>query len=263
MWYPGGVPPGPTIRLLLGRDHETLGALDVVAVSPHTACVLAAGADGAYDPAAAKTHPNEDALLVIEDARHTVLAVADAHFGREASEELLTLLRDALLPVPENPERLAAVFARLAAARPPSRHGSETTLAVCILDRLFRQAFGLAFGDSSVMRMAPGADPLLVHERSQEFVSAADPPSLDPRGAQRFAFSPARGELLLVFTDGVNECCYRDPDRSLTAERMGELLRTGPSDAPAVVETLARAALEGVGGHAGGEDNVALAVTVV
>ena len=253
----------PARHLLLGRDHERYGDVTVIPVSPATACAISAGVDPEFARTTQKEHVNEDALLVREDERHTVMCVADAHFGRQASERLIARVDALLDPVPENPERLAALLSALAEERTDDDYGSETTLVVCILDRLFRQAFGLSYGDSSVVRAPAGEVPRRENRPSAGFVTLARPRSLAPEDAEPFAFSPAAGDLLLVFTDGIDECCYRDPDRSVTPEAMGALLQRTGHDPELVARELGELALRGVDGHPGGQDNLALAVTRV
>lgn len=252
---------GSSPTLLLGRDHERYGRFVVRRVSPHTSAAISPGADEVFAATAQKRHVNEDALLVLEDYRHTVICVADAHFGRESSEQLLERLAEELRPVPENPERLDALLERMSRERSRDDHDSETTLVICILDRLFRQAFGVSFGDSSVFRAAPGELPQRENEKTSGFVSPARPRSLAPGNARHFAFSPAQGDLLLVFTDGVDECCYRDPDQSITPAVMQDLLRRTEDDTHVIAVALTQLALRGVRGAPGGQDNVALVVT--
>jgi len=249
--------------LLLGRDHEEYGHVSVVRVSPRTACAISAGADAEFAAQTQKLHVNEDALLVREDARHTVACVADAHFGREASEALIERLAEALDPVPENPERLAAVLQDVARGRARSPARSATSLAICILDRLFRQAFGVSYGDSSVVHVVRGELPQRENRSTTAYVSPSVPSSLAPDHAETFAFSPGEGDLILVFTDGVDECCYRDPDRSVTPEVLHELLARTGHEPEKVARELARLALDGVNGHPGGQDNLALIATRV
>ena len=75
--------------LLLGRDHEDWGAVSLTALSDRTACAISRGVDPESPGKASKRHANEDALLAVEDDRRVTLVVADGHFGREASHEIL------------------------------------------------------------------------------------------------------------------------------------------------------------------------------
>ncbi len=255
------------ISLLLGRDHEAYGTHTRISISAHTAATISPGSDVDFlRQSTAKYDVNEDALLVFEDSRHTVLCVADAHFGKASSEDLICALADALLPVPQNPHELDDVLREFADRRPATRETSETTLLICIYDRMFKQAFGVSFGDSSLVHVdgagvdgASGAE--LMNEKTTGFVSLSNPDSLDPDDARHFAFSPKAGDLLIAYSDGIDECCYRDPDRSISLDLLAETVRTCGGAPIEVAESLTRLALAGVDGHPGGQDNLVLALT--
>ena len=83
------------------------------------------------------------------------------------------------------------------------------------------------------------------------------------RRAEAFAFSPQQGDVILVYTDGVDECSYRDPDHSITPEVMERVLNETGSEPDAICDAIVRLALKGVDGSPGGQDNIALAVTRV
>ena len=65
-------------------------------------------------------------------------------------------------------------------------------------------------------------------------------------------------EILLLYTDGVNECCYRDPHRSVQLQHLEALYEAHAPDPAALVEALMQLALAGVDGHAGGQDNIVI-----
>ena len=258
------------VSLLLGRDHEAYGAHERVSISAHTAATISPGSDVEFlRQSTAKYDVNEDALLVFEDGRHTVLCVADAHFGKASSEDLICALANALLPVPQNPHELDDVLRDLADRRPASRDTSETTLLICIYDRMFKQAFGVSFGDSSLVHVVgAGVDGVdgassaeLMNEKTTGFVSLSNPDSLHPDDARHFAFSPRAGDLLIAYSDGIDECCYRDPDRSISLDLLAETVRTCGGAPIEVAQALTQLALAGVNGHPGGQDNLVLALT--
>ncbi len=211
----------------------------------------------------AKYDVNEDAALVLEDCRHTVLCVADAHFGRASSEEIIGALADALIPVPQNPSELDDVLRELAGRPAEKRHVSETTLVICVYDRMFKQAFGVSFGDSSLVRVDGDGVAHLMNEKTTGFVSLVTPGSLHPDNAQCFAFSPRPGDLLIAYTDGIDECCYRDPDRSISLSLLAETIRATGGEPAEIAEALTLLALAGVAGQPGGQDNLALTLTRV
>jgi hypothetical protein len=257
---PSSAPAG--VELLLGRDHEEYGAFNLVSISANTAATISPGSDVDYLRASkAKYDVNEDAALVFEDARHTVMCVADAHYGRNASDALISTLADALSPVPQNPAELDNVLRDLAEARTKDRYASETTLLVCIHDRLFRQTFGVSFGDSSLVHIDADGNATLVSEKTPTFVSPTDPQSLRPSRAKHFALSPKPGDLLIAYTDGIDECCYRDPDRSITLDILGQTVTSCDADVQAIARAITELALAGVGDQPGGQDNLALVVT--
>ena len=91
-------------------------------------------------------------------------------------------------------------------------------------------------------------------------MSCARPRSLDPRHASSFAFEAAPGELVLAFTDGINECHYRYPETSVSPQHLQSLLAEIGAEPERYARRLVEMALAGVGGHPGGQDNIALVV---
>jgi hypothetical protein len=326
--------------LLRGREHPDLNTLHLEAC-PHgrLALALSAGSDP-HSPA--RQHkgrqdiPNEDAVLAISAGPQTLLAVADAHYGHEASELLLERLAARLhgqplpqgkkpakdsapqapgphgaagssstspgatrpaipgsasephstspgptrpaipgsaseahstSPGPTRPAIPAAVFELMdllpelavppLAAAAPLR--SETTLTIAVLDQDSGQVFGLAYGDSSASILAPGEVPRRISRPSRHYVHPEQPKTLDPRLASEFHARLPKGALLLLHTDGVDECCYRDPERSIGARELSQLFEEhGPAPA-AFARALTELALAGVRGNPGGQDNIAIA----
>jgi len=257
---PPSAPAG--VALLLGRDHEEYGSASFLAVSANTVAAISAGSDVEFlKQSPAKYDVNEDALLAFENDRHTVLCVADAHFGGKSAALLVTALAEALVPVPQNPAELNDILREFASRRPEGTEESATTLLVCIHDRMFKQTFGVSFGDSSLVHVNAAGKAVLVNEKAPDFVALTNPASLHPDRAHTFAVSPKSGDLLIVYTDGIDECCYRDPDRSITLEILAETVRASGGEPVDVTEALTRLALAGVAGHPGGQDNLALIVT--
>jgi len=250
-------------HVMLGRDHERYGAYGLAQVSSNTVAAMSVGSDEDFAAEHPKQHPNEDALLVIEDKRRTVMCVADAHYGRESSEELITLLRDLFKPVPGTPEELDDALRGLSREKRSGRHMSETTLLIAVYDRLFRQGFGLSFGDSSLVIARPRTLPERQGRKNKMFVSMTEPRSLRPRNADHINFTAKQGDLLVAYTDGIDECCYREPDRGITPRVLQSLLDGRMDDPKAATEAVVGKALKGVDGWAGGQDNIALIVSKV
>ena len=79
--------------------------------------------------------------------------------------------------------------------------------------------------------------------------------------ADAFRFEATRGDLLLAYTDGIDECHYREPETSVTPQIMAQLWRETGSQPEAYVRRLVELALAGVGDHPGGQDNLAVVAT--
>lgn len=244
--------------LLLGRDHPGLDEVRRVGLAQGTTvCALSAGSDP-FSPAMLSKgdpeEPNEDALLALDEGDLLLLAVADAHHGVESSHELLEGLA-AAGRIPRSPDELQDLLARVPALGPPSR--SATTLLVAVYDRTDHRGFGLSFGDSSLHLVGPERV-RLVNTRSHEFVSPRDPSTLGPDRGLPFHFRSRPGRLLVAFTDGVDECHYRSRATSVRPSHLKALFdETGP-DPGTYADRLVELALEGVEGHPGGQDNIAL-----
>ena len=84
--------PEPRVALELGCDHTEYESYALGRLSPRTVWAISVGADRTSPSLAAKgdpDFPNEDALLAVEQGDRVALVVADAHFGRESSHDLL------------------------------------------------------------------------------------------------------------------------------------------------------------------------------
>lgn len=258
--------------LQLGRDHLGFGELASGSPTPRSAWAISVGSDrkspGRRTKGSRKL-PNEDGLLVVDEGERCLLAVADAHHGISASHDLLEVLAGQLEQVPSSAEELAGHFERLSFLPPVGHHSSATTLVVAIHERAAGRGFGVSFGDSScaLIGAARVRDPR--GKPKAPFVSLTLPSRLHISRADTFEFEVAEGELLAVFTDGIDECCYRDRSRSLRPEHLVATWAAAREAHPAALqnapqqftEALTRLALAGVDGHPGGQDNIALAVS--
>lgn len=248
-------------RALYGLDHPHYGVVRSVGVGERGAVALCAG--GRPDSPAARfkadpTRPNEDAALAIDDGERALLAVADSHFGHRASHALIEGLA-ALDAVPPDLDGLAAAVDGLSSDVAEVDDRSASTLVVAVLDRATGRGFGLSIGDSTVAVVGRKRLPIARNRHNGAYVH----PGRDARLARRaelFTFSAAPGMLVLAFTDGVDECHYRQPDTSLRPGHLADLFaRTGP-DPRAYAQALVEAALAGVPPHPGGEDNIGVVV---
>ncbi len=248
---------------LLGEDHVRFGELRVAAQAEgRTAVAISAGSDAPSGAAIFKADlpvPNEDAGGAVDDGEATLLIVADGHHGHRASH---ALVRRALsLDVPRDALELLGALRHLAGgdAHPDA---SASTLMLAVLDRRRRRGFGASFGDSSLTLLRRGARPIPLSRKDDRYVTPWAAPTLDPRRAHEFEFDAPPGSLLVAYTDGVDECCYGTPERSLGLGDIADVLErvdAREQDEPqAFVEQLARAALRGAQPDAGGQDNIAI-----
>ena len=260
----GAVSPSElTIRLELGRDHDEYGACTSGAVSDRTAFAISVGADEASPSRQYKgdvSAPNEDGLLVIESSDRVMMAVADAHYGTQSSHETLTALAEDLRQIPGSVEELGASIAALGQQRVRG-YRSETTLLVAVLDRKTRSGFGVSYGDSSIALVGPGGFRSPGPAPNTKFVSFADPRSFAAENSRAFDFTAQAEDLLLVFTDGIDECHYRRAETSVGPDHMQALYAASDGQARAYVRALVELALSGVDGNPGGQDNIALVAT--
>lgn len=237
--------------------------------------------------------PNEDALAFAEEGQRVLMAVADGHYGHHASHDVIERLDDALAAratrggqtIPADVEGLLELVVSVAAgpasavAKPPPDAGSrppapqaetaapptpgpfgssETTLTVAVLDRARREVVGVAVGDSSAVVIGLDAGVRWLTTPGRTYVDPSSPSSYAREVIGSFRAPVAPGELVVVFSDGVNECKYGDPSASIGARHLEALWIRCAGRVERFVESLAALALSGVDGHPGGEDNVAI-----
>ncbi len=250
----------PYKLLLLGRSHTDYGSFVCRLLNDgSTACSLSVGSDPASPSLAAKgdaAQPNEDALFAVDDGTFCLAAVADAHYGDVSGHRLLELLAARVVaPIP-TPRALNDVVTSLA-DEGATASPSATTLVVVTYDRQRRRGFGMSYGDSSCVRVGDDGFEAL-NERSIRFVSPARPRSLALDNANCFEFGASPGDLVVVFTDGIDECHYGRPETSVRPGHLQSLHASSSGDPEHFVTTLTELALRGVDGNPGGQDNIAL-----
>lgn len=254
--------------LLLGADEARYGAFARLPEEPaRTHVVLSVGSQPLSASRLAKGRadiPNEDAVLAVDQGTRTLLAVADSHFGHLASHVLLERLAERLGGGAELPFSAASLVELLASCVGGDRPGedeSETTLLVAVVDREQGQGIGVSFGDSSLFVVSLEDPPRRVSPRNRAYVSPYDPGSFAPGRGSLFDWSFRPGDLVVAFTDGVDECHYRSPETSVGARHLHGLFIRTCGEPDLFSDALVRLALGGVEGSPGGEDNIALAVT--
>jgi len=257
------MPPDERLRavLKLGCDHAEYGRYAFGRLSGRTIWAIGVGASPDSPSLRAKgdpQYPNEDGLLAVEEGDRVLLAVADAHFGREASHDLLRDLAGKLPPVPSGPDELAGLVRSLARRDAAPDYASETTLLIAVYDRAVREGFGVSIGDSTFAIVGEAGHRQPIGAPGAYYASPARPGSLSPDVSDTFAFTGNPGDLLLAYTDGIDECHYGKPETSVTPQIMAELWRESGNEPEVYVRRLVELALSGVDGHPGGQDNLAV-----
>ncbi len=245
---------------MLGRDHCEYGVLSIGEVGRHSAAAISVGATSISPSNRFKTDdevPNEDALCVVESSHLGFYAVADAHYGPESSHTLVSRLHQGAMTegTPRSVSQLADLLDSLQDGMPPETE-SETTLLVVVHDRSSHAGFGISFGDSTFMVVGQQNRLEPVNRRNSRFVSTS-PDQLPLEGAA-FQFRTSPGDLLLTFTDGIDECHYRSPETSVRPHHIAQIVAETAGNPLATVTEMAGLALTGVGGNPGGQDNIAL-----
>lgn len=253
--------PEPTRLLLLGYDHGRHGSIEIVEPGPGIACGITAGSDPDSPSMASKgdpEHPNEDGLLVIDDGRFALLAVADGHHGVEGSHTLLGWLHDLVQEPPTDGRAVLGILQALESMNPAPPGPAGSTLLISWLDRTTGIGLGVSFADSSIALVGDRRDAIPLNRHNQRFVSPAAPRSLALGGAEPFQFQADPGDLLLVFTDGIDGCHYGSPETSLRPSHLTDIARSHDLDPTLTARGILEQALLGVDGHPGGQDNIAL-----
>lgn len=239
--------------LMLGFSQSEYGTFLRRKLGRAVGC-LSVGADLQSPSLAYKAdveQPNEDALMIIRDGSRYFLAVADGHFGNLASHSLIKRLSEE--PFPETTDELLETLTRI--QTPELAHGSGTTLTVGLVDIEMGKGFGASTGDSSLVTISSGK---LSHHAppNSDFFYFQRP--LEAQDWQNFSFELNSGDLLLLFTDGVNECHYRCPETSIQDSHIATLWEHMGDDLNKFAANLTKLALDGVPGNPGGQDNIAI-----
>lgn len=238
--------------VMIGRDYPSLGVVAQKALGPVQACV-SAGSDPDSPSFAYKGDvcPNEDGLVVLKNSNMWLLAVADGHLGHHSSHALL----DGLAALEILPARLGRLSLLLSSSEWIADTGGGTTLLVACVDESNGQVFGLSFGDSSLVLLG-SEGPQIKNQINDTYLRGGGPIEVDQGKPFNFQLQP--GDHLLLYTDGVNECCYRDPYRSIGLKHLQQLREQHPEDTALYTRSLMDLALTGVDNHPGGQDNIVI-----
>ena len=236
------------IVLMLGRDCTDYGG-DQSGRLGRTAACLSAGCKGCED----EPQSNEDALLLMQQGDRYLLAVADGHYGLEVSHQILQRLSKH--PIPASGAALRAILTEI--QNPPIRSGGGTTLTVGCLHAETLLGFGLSTGDST-LAVVDNEGIKICTSPNHRYLYPNRP--LEAHEWCAFNFTvPSRGTVLL-YTDGVNECHYRQPETSVQDEDIDRLWLAYGDDATCFASALVYLARKGVRGNPGGQDNIAVVV---
>ncbi len=242
------VTEGPEIQsMLLGRNYQDGDAR----VTWNSRC-------GRADAALARGHvkpENEDALLVRFRDDTWLALVADGHLGHAASHELTEAFARAPAGITGSPMALGHFIEEtLHGATPQPEAG--TTLTVCALDMRRRELFGYSWGDSTAAILRSGKRPRVLTNKNGNFIRLDE--SIPPPRPQTFSCRIPFESTLLLYTDGVDECHYRHPGSSIRIHHIQNIYERARASSSSMAEQLLDAALDGLSGMPGGEDNIAI-----
>ncbi len=240
---------------LLGHDHQHYGSVAAYSITDRVAAAMSVGADPDSPSLVFKDDPdtlNEDALCVVTDGGRTGIAVADAHFGPESSHRLIERLHERWAQgLPASSDELLLL---LAAIGQPARTGSETALLVAVHDSDRGAGFGWSIGDASLVIVGGSHDATPENPRNHRYVSASG----DDAEPVAFSFQTQPGDMVLAFTDGVDECHYRHRETSLRPHHIAQIVEASGGEPRRAAAEITQRALDGVDGHPGGQDNIAI-----
>ncbi len=141
--------------ILLGRHHQQIGAVDLVAEGPCAIAISRGGAPKRYS----YTEPNEDACCFAWGVHGVMLAVADGHHGAGGSERAIQQLVDRVCPWLDE---TAAGHAALGSTLVEKLREAVDEIGIAIFDEAAAVGLPPAATTLSVVVVRPGED-LLAH----------------------------------------------------------------------------------------------------
>lgn len=250
--------------LLLGENCKKYAEIERCDIDGAVACALSIGADPRSPSLAFKGNKdsaNEDALFAAVGEGRVIMAVADSHFGQWASHAMIAGLYDRYRDLTSFTS-IYRVFEGICDAQHNFMEPSETTLALVSVDIATGKGIGVSFGDSSVL-LIDAAGVSRRNLKNGSYVSPNRASSLDASAADEFEFTAKKGAVLMLFTDGVDECHYGHPETSIQDRHIFDLYRQHPDKPVAFVSALATLSLAGAEGNPGGQDNLAIAAALL
>lgn len=215
---------------------------------------LSAGSDAdspSMQHKGSKACVNEDALAVVAADSRWLFALADGHHGHELSHQLVQGLSE----IQSIPNRLGQLSLWLAGQNLETSEAGGSALLIAVLDENSGAVFGFSFGDCSIVTV--GAEGVRWRNApNQVYLRAGQPIPIELAGT--FDFTLKKDEVLLLFSDGINECCYRNAHLSIQAGHIKQLHLELAGDVRAFGKSLVNLALTGVDGNPGGQDNVSV-----
>ena len=249
---------------LLGSSFTEPGKIELCAVGEGSACAISVGSTAAIARKKKEAAPNEDALYLDDDGTCAIHLVADGHYGVEASEALVQSLGelfDADGPCAEA-YQLYGMMAQSWRRREPLGK-SRSTFVVASVNRRSRTVRGFSVGDSACFLVRTDGSILRLDNPSRHYLAPWDYYSLGVPSTSHFESDVTEGDVVICCTDGVTECHYGNPERSVQPVDVAEVVARHRGDARAIAEALGLLALTGVRNEPGGEDNFSISVSVV
>ncbi len=249
---------------LLGSSFLQPGKIELNSIGDASACAISVGSDAAIRRKKKGAAPNEDALYLHDDGTDAVHLVADGHYGVEASESLVQSL--GALFDEEGPSAEAYQLYGMMAQSWRKREPLGKSRSTFILASLYRSRGtmrGFSIGDSACFLIRSGGAIERLDRPSRHYTAPWDYYSLGVPSTSHFEADVAKGDVVICCTDGVTECYYGMPERSIQPVDVAEVVARHRSDPRAMAEALGLLALTGVRNEPGGEDNFSITVSIV